>query len=72
MCSAPPAATAIFLVLSLGIGDRDAARRRLEIAVEIVDRENAQIDGRRFGRDGAASAVVDRERRIGLRRTRWK
>ena len=33
-----------------GIGDPDAARRRAQIAVKIVDREDAQIDGRRFGR----------------------
>ena len=46
MCSAPPAATAIFLVLSAGSAIRDAARRRLQIAVEIVDRENAQLDRR--------------------------
>ena len=37
----------------LGIIDADAARRRTEIAVEIVDRENAQFDGRRgLGRGG--------------------
>ena len=28
-----------------GIGDPDAAGRRLQMAVEIVDREDAQIDG---------------------------
>ena len=33
------------LGLVLGVGDGDAARRRPEIAVEIVDREDAQIDG---------------------------
>ena len=32
--------------LVVGIGDPDAARRRPQIAVEIVDRENSQIDRR--------------------------
>ena len=29
----------------LGIGNRDPARRRAKVAVKIVDRENAQVDG---------------------------
>ena len=33
------------LGLVLGIGDPDPARRRAQVAVKIVDRENAQIDG---------------------------
>jgi hypothetical protein len=28
----------------LGIGNRDAAGRRAQVAVKIVDRENAQVD----------------------------
>ena len=32
--------------LVLGIGDRDPARRRAQVAVKIVDREDAQVDGR--------------------------
>jgi len=41
------------LALVLGIPDPDAARRRTQIAVEIVDRENAQLDGRGgLGRGG--------------------
>jgi len=35
-----------------GIGDPDPARRRLQVAVEIVDGEDSQIDGRRL-RSGA-------------------
>ena len=33
----------------VGIGDPDPARRRPKIAVEVVDRENPQIDRSRFG-----------------------
>ena len=33
------------LRLVLGIGNRDPARRRAKVAVKIVDRENAQVDG---------------------------
>ena len=61
MCSAPPAATVIFLRLVLGIGDRDAARRRAQVAVEIVDREDAQLDRR--GGLGVSTAA----RRVGER-----
>ena len=51
----------------LGIVDADAARRRTEIAVEIVDRENAQLDGRgglgrrRAGRRARGQKTVRRK-----------
>ena len=41
--------------LVLGIGDPDAARRRLQIAVEIIDGENAQFDGRGLRRRRATA-----------------
>jgi len=43
MVSDPPAGTMIFFILSLGSGDPDSAGRRHQIAVEIIDCENAQL-----------------------------
>ena len=40
----PPARHHDLFGLVVGIGDADAARRRAEVAVKIVDRENAQFD----------------------------
>ena len=45
------------LGLVLGIGDRDPARGGAKVAVKIVDRENAQIDGR----GGLGVAMTRRE-----------
>ena len=51
----------------LGIGDPDAAGRRAKIAVEIVDRENSQIDGiGGFRLAGRGEGHRQRERRQGL------
>ena len=51
----------------LGIGDPYAARRRVKIAVEIVDRENSQIDGiSGLGLARRGEGHCQRERRQGL------
>jgi hypothetical protein len=52
--------------LVIGIGDPDSAGRRHQIAVEIIDRENAQLDRRGIGE----SARRDRKRDHGGRQQR--
>ena len=43
----------------LGIGDGDPARRRAQVAVKIVDRENAQVDrGGGLGVDAAGASMI--------------
>ena len=76
MCSAPPAGDDDLFGLVVGIGDPDAARRRAQVAVEIVDRENAQLDRRGgLGVRCAASAVMIASARIrrkaGLMASTW-
>ena len=44
MCSAPPAGTVIFFVLSSGSAIVIPPGEGAQVAVKIVDRENAQID----------------------------